>query len=163
MKLHEVDLCGQHLHLCLNGQALFDLYDKFGTKGFITDPIKGSGKKSFEAVCYYLFKLSEQGELYRRWQGQTHGPVLTEQFFRVNLAPHDVAAAKDAIRTAIVLGFQREEKETSDLDLGLVELQKKTDLRDACALAPASDAVPAPERPRGPAAYAGAGHGPANA
>ena len=83
MKVHEVDLCGQHLHLCLNGQALFDLYDKFGTKGFITDPIKGSGKKSFEAVCYYLFKLSEQGELYRRWQGQTHGPVLTEQFFRV--------------------------------------------------------------------------------
>lgn len=41
MKLHEVDLCGQHLHLCLNGQALFDLYDKFGTKGFITDPIQG--------------------------------------------------------------------------------------------------------------------------
>ena len=35
MKVHEVDLCGQHLYLCLNGQALFDLYDKFGTKGFI--------------------------------------------------------------------------------------------------------------------------------
>ena len=29
MKLHEVDLCGQHLHLCLNGQALFDLYDEY--------------------------------------------------------------------------------------------------------------------------------------
>ena len=101
MKLHEVDLCGQHLYLCLNGQALFDIYDKFGTKGFITDPLKDSGKKSFEAVCYYLFKLSEQGELYRRWQGQTHGPVLTEQFFRVNLAPHEVAAAKDAILAAI--------------------------------------------------------------
>ena len=124
MKLHEVDLCGKHLHLCLNGQALFDLYDKFGTKGFITDPLKGSGKKSFEAVCYYLFKLSEQGELYR--QGQTHGPILTEQFFRVNLAPREVAAAKDAILASIVLGFQREEKETGDLDLGLVELQKKT-------------------------------------
>ena len=58
MKLHEVDLCGQHLYLCLNGQALFDLYDKFGTKGFITDPLKGSGKKSFEAVCYYLMSCS---------------------------------------------------------------------------------------------------------
>ena len=126
MKVHEVDLCGQPLYLLLNGQALFDLYDKFGTKGFITDPIKGSGKKSFEAVCYYLFKLSEQGELYRRWQGQTHGPILTEQFFRVHLAPREVAAAKDAILTAIVLGFRREEKEAGDLDLGLVELQKKT-------------------------------------
>ena len=69
MKVHEVDLCGQRLYLLLNGQALFDIYDKFGTKGFITDPLKDSDKKSFEAVCYYLFKLSEQGELYRRWQG----------------------------------------------------------------------------------------------
>lgn len=163
MKLHEVDLCGQHLYLCLNGQALFDIYDKFGTKGFITDPLKDSGKKSFEAVCYYLFKLSEQGELYRRWQGQMHGPVLTEQFFRVNLAPHEVAAAKDAILAAIVLGFRREEKETGDLDLGLVELQKKKrDLRDARALAPAPDAVPASERPRGTAAHTWAGHGPAD-
>ena len=93
MKLHEVDLCGQHLYLCLNGQALFDIYDKFGTKGFITDPLKDSGKKSFEAVCYYLFTLSEQGELYRRWQGQMHGPVLTEQFFGGNLAPHEVSSA----------------------------------------------------------------------
>ena len=39
MKGHEVDLCGQHLYLLLNGQALFDIYDKFGTKGFITDPL----------------------------------------------------------------------------------------------------------------------------
>lgn len=127
MKVHEVDLCGQHLYLLLNGQALFDIYDKFGSDGFLTDHIKGGSKKSFEATCYFLAKLCEQGELYRRWQGQTHGPVLTEQFFRVNLAPHEVAAAKDAILAAIVLGFRREEKETGDLDLGLVELQKKTE------------------------------------
>ena len=127
MKLHEVDLCGQHLYLCLNGQALFDIYDKFGTKGFITDPIKGSGKKSFEAVCYYLFKLSEQGELYRRWQGQTRGPVFSEQYFRVHLAPRDVYRAKDAIVTTIRIGFAREAEEEHDVDLGLVELQKKTE------------------------------------
>lgn len=126
MKVHEVDLCGQHLYLLLNGQALFDIYDKFGTKGFITDPLKDNNKAGFEATCFFLAKLCEQGELLRRWQGQTHGPVLTEQFFRVNLAPREVAAAKDAILAAIVLGFQREEKETGDLDLGLVELQKKT-------------------------------------
>ena len=126
MKVHEVDLCGQHFYLLLNGQALFDLYDKFGTKGFITDPLKDNNKAGFEATCFFLAKLCEQGELLRRWQGHTRGPVLTEQFFRVNLAPHEVAAAKDAILAAIVLGFRREEKETGDLDLGLVELQKKT-------------------------------------
>lgn len=126
MKLHEVDLCGQHLYLLLNGQALFDIYDKFGTKGFITDPLKDNNKAGFEATCFFLAKLCEQGELLRRWEGQTRGPVLSEQYFRVHLAPREVAAAKDAILAAIVLGFQREEKETGDLDLGLVELQKKT-------------------------------------
>lgn len=127
MKVHEVDLCGQHLYLLLNGQALFDIYDKFGTKGFITDPLKDNNKAGFEATCFFLAKLCEQGELLRRWEGQTRGPVFSEQFFRVNLAPREVAAAKDAILAAIVLGFRREEKETGDLDLGLVELQKKTE------------------------------------
>ena len=126
MKLHEVDLCGQHLYLCLNGQALFDIYDKIGTNGFITDPLKDNNKAGFEATCFFLAKLCEQGELLRRWQGQTRGPVLSEQYFRVHLAPCEVAAAKDAILAAIALGFRREEKETGDLDLGLVELQKKT-------------------------------------
>ena len=127
MKVHEVDLCGQHLYLLLNGQALFDLYDKFGPDGFLTDHLKGGTKKSFEATCYFLFKLAEQGELYRRWQGQTRGPVLSEQYFRVHLAPRDVYRAKDAIVTAIRIGFAREAEEPHDVDLGLVELQKKTE------------------------------------
>ena len=126
MKTHEVDLCGHHLHLLLNGQALFDLYDKFGTKGFLTDPIKPSDKSGFEATCAFLAKLAEQGELYRRWQGQEHGPVLSEQFFRVYLAPRDVYRAKDAILTTIRLAFAREVEEPHDTDLGLLELQKKT-------------------------------------
>ena len=126
MKTHEVDLCGQHLYLLLNGQALFDLYDKFGTKGFLTDPLKDKGKPGFEATCYFLSKLAEQGELLRRWQGQTRGPILPEQFFRVNLAPRDVYLARDAIVETVRLGFAREEAEEHDVDLGLVELQKKT-------------------------------------
>ena len=127
MKVHEVDLCGQHLYLLLNGSALFDLYDKFGPDGFLTDHLKGGSKKTFEATCYFLFKLAEQGELYRRWEGHARGPVLSEQFFRVHLAPREVNRAKDAIVTAIRIGFAREAEEPHDVDLGLVELQKKTE------------------------------------
>ena len=126
MKTHEIDICGQRLHLLLNGSALFDLYDKFGPDGFLTDHLKGGSKKSFEATCYFLFKLAEQGELYRRWEGHARGPVLSEQFFRVHLAPREVNRAKDAIVEAVRLGFQREEAEDKDVDLGLLELQKKT-------------------------------------
>ncbi len=127
MKAHEIDICGQHLYLLLNGAALFDLYDKFGTKGFLTDPLNGSGRASFEATCYFLAKLSEQGELYRRWEGQARAPILSEQFFRVHLAPRDVTRAKGAIAAAVSLGFRREEEEDHDVDLGLLELQKKTE------------------------------------
>ena len=164
MKGHEVDLCGQHLYLLLNGQALFDIYDKFGTKGFITDPLKDNNKAGFEATCFFLAKLCEQGELLRRWEGQTRGPVLSEQYFRVHLAPRDVYRAKDAIVTTIRIGFAREAEEEHDVDLGLVELQKKKrSLRDARALAAAAHAVPAAESARGAAAHARAGHGPADA
>lgn len=126
MKIHEIDLCGQRLHLLLNGQALFDLYDIFGTEGFLTDALERSGKEGFEAVCMFLAKLSEQGELWRRWQGMERGPFFPEQWFRVHLAPHDVAPARAAILEAVRLGFAREAEEPHDVDLGLLELQKKT-------------------------------------
>lgn len=129
MKTLEYSLNGQTYHLCLNGAALFDIYDKFGSKGFITDHIKGNGKKSFSATCWMLSKLAEQGELVRRYQGYEHGKFPSEQMLQTMLRPSDVVAAKRAIRCAVALGFAREEtSEEKEVDLGLVELQKKTEV-----------------------------------
>ena len=133
MKIHEIELCGQHLYLLLNGQALFDLYDRFGTEGFLTDALEGSRKQNFEAVCYFLAELSEQGELWRRWQGLDRGKILPEAWFRVHLAPRDVGRARTAILEAVRLGFAREAEEPHDIDLGLLELQKKTAAADSGA------------------------------
>ena len=126
MKGQKNKLRKKQLNILINGQALLDIYDKFGTKGFITDPLKDNNKAGFEATCFFLAKLCEQGELLRRWEGQTRCPVLSEQYFRVHLAPRDVYRAKDAIVTTIRIGFAREAEEEHDVDLGLVELQKKT-------------------------------------
>lgn len=127
MKTISYELNGHTFYLCLNGQALFDAYDKFGYEGFLTKHIEGKSKASFENTCWLLAKLSEQGELVRRWQGLERGPIVPEQYFRVNLKPLDVAGAKDAIREAISLGFSREEeREKRVRDLWLEELQKKT-------------------------------------
>ena len=127
MKTIPYELNGHTFYLCLNGQALFDAYDKFGYEEFITKSIEGTSKKSFENACWLLSKLVEQGELVRRWQGLERGPIVPVEYFRTHLRPLDVAGAKDAIREAISLGFSREEeREKLVRDLGLEELQKKT-------------------------------------
>lgn len=127
MKTFPYELDGHKFYLCLNGQALFDAYDKFGYEEFITKHIEGKDKQSFENTCWLLAKLAEQGELVRRWQGLERGPIVPVEYFRAHLRPLDVAGAKDAIREAITLGFSREEeRERLIRDLGLEELQKKT-------------------------------------
>lgn len=127
MKTFPYELDGHTFYLCLNGQALFDAYDKFGYEGFLTKHIEGKDKQSFENTCWLLAKLAEQGELVRRWQGLERGPIVPVEYFRAHLRPLDVASAKDAIRETITLGFSREEeRERLVRDLGLEELQKKT-------------------------------------
>lgn len=125
MKTAEFTLNGQTYFLCLNGAALFDIYEKYGSKGFVTDHIKGNGKKSFEATCWILAKLAEQGELVRRYLGFDRGPVPSETMLRALLSPRDVPEAKAAITEAVRLGFEREEQQGGAVDLGLLEIEKK--------------------------------------
>ena len=117
---------GRTFHLCMNGAALFDCYEKFGAEGFVTDPIKGNDKAAFENTCWMLAKFSEQGELCRRYLQHDRGFMGSEDWFRKMLKPLDVVAAKRAIEEAVRLGFSREHDEEDEIDLGLVELQKKT-------------------------------------
>lgn len=118
---------GTTYHLLLNGAALFDIYEKFGSKGFVLDHIKSNGKESFGPTCWMLAKLAEQGELLRRYQGHDKGPIPTEETFLLNLSPLEVPLAKDAIARAVQEGFRREEGPVKkEIDKGLLEIQKKT-------------------------------------
>lgn len=125
MKSVDYTFNGQTYPLCLNGAALFAIYDKYGTKGSVLDHVKGTDNKGFEATCFYLHKLAEQGELVRRWEGHKPRKIPAQGMFAALLTPHDVPEAKDAIRAAIALGFEREHDERESIDMGLAELQKK--------------------------------------
>lgn len=127
MKLIPFELEGRTYSLLLNAAALFDIYDQFGTDGSILDPIKANDSESFESLCWYLDKLAEQGELYRRWEGQTPKEMPKDGEFRVCLLPCDIPRAKAAIQESVALGFLRQEAEApKEVDLGLLELEKKT-------------------------------------
>lgn len=126
--MKEFAVAGHTWHLCLNGAALFDIYEKFGDKGSIVDHIKGSNKQAFQNTCWMLYKLAEQGELVRRHLGYNAGKFPTEHTFRALLKPREVPMARDAITEAVLLGFAREEPdEEKAVDMGLLELQKKTE------------------------------------
>ena len=121
------ELEGQQYILLCNAAALFDSYDHFGDKGEILDHITGTTRQSFEATCWLLVKLAQQGELLRRYHGEDHAPMLSyEQALRC-LSPLDVVHARVCIREAFSSGFDRTEApEDEEVDLGLMEIQKKT-------------------------------------
>lgn len=135
MKSVKIELAGATCYLCMNAAALFAIYDRYGTKGSVLDPIQTGDKAGFEATCWFLATLAEQGELVRRWQGHTPSKIPTEQRFRAMLRPSEASAAKVAIARAASLGFSREvqDDEPEYVDVGLRELQKKTGLRRVLA------------------------------
>ena len=135
MKSVKIELAGATCYLCMNAAALFAIYDRYGTKGSVLDPIQTGDKAGFEATCWFLATLAEQGELVRRWQGHTPSKIPTEQRFRAMLRPSEASAAKVAIARAASLGFSRDvqDDEPEYVDVGLRELQKKTGLRRVLA------------------------------
>lgn len=126
MKTVEYKLNGRTYHLCMNGAAMFDAYDKFGTKGEITEHIRPATQKGFNNTCWLLARLSEQGAAVRKYLGLECEKPLSEAYCRIMLKPIDVLDAKSKIMEAISRGFLREEEE-EEFDIGLAELrQKKT-------------------------------------
>ena len=128
MKTVDFDVQGRTLHLFLNGAALFDYYETYGSDQEIGDRIAGDSKASFRATCWCLWKLSEQGELARRLQGHDHESYYSAQQLAVLMEPLDVTRARQAIGRAVRIGFAMEHQPKQEYeDLGLLELQKKTE------------------------------------
>ena len=114
MRKTEWNLKGHTFTLCLNAAALTDIYDRFGTEKEIPDLYRGSDKASFDALCWLLWKLSEQGELVRRWEGLDRRPIVPESYFRANMAPFDALDARRALSAAYEQAFRRERDEDDE-------------------------------------------------
>ena len=128
MKTVEFELAGRTYHLMLNGAALFDAYDRFGDKGDLLDRIVGADRASFDNTVWLLVKLCQQGEVWNRHNGADPQPMLSAEAAAVLMGPMDVIRARAAIRAAYAAGFERDNpSEEEEIDVGLLELQKKTE------------------------------------
>lgn len=93
----------------------------------LVEEIGKPGKEGFDALCWMAAELSRQYELYRRYQGETPGEYLTEQAVRTEIMPRDLLRVRSEVIDAIFAGLYREEDQEKEIDLGLAELQKKTE------------------------------------
>ena len=128
MKAVEFELNGKVYPLLWNANALFAAWDKFGDKGDLMDHFAGSTGESWDDTVWMIVKLAQQGEAWRRYNGEDAQPMLTVDDVKRTASPLDVIRIRAAIREAYFKGFEREApSEEEEIDLGLLELQKKTE------------------------------------
>lgn len=127
MQLNKFLLDGKEYHLLLNGEALFDCYERFGQEKGLLEILETEGRDGYAAEAFMLATFSMQGELYRRWQGEDRGSYLSEPQARVLLTPADIPSLRATLIDTIMAGFNRKHPEDGPVDPWLDELtQKKT-------------------------------------
>ena len=117
---------GKDYDLIYNAAAHFAAQKKYGDES-LSQAIGPNDDGGFNALCWALEELSTQGELIRRHMGYNESEPIKASEARLYLTPPDVLIAKQAVLTAISAGVSRQEVDKNEeVDLGLIELQKKT-------------------------------------
>lgn len=127
MKTTDYEFNGRKYYLCFNSAAMFDCFDKFGGED-VTVAIGGTTAQSFINLCWVLQKMSEQGELLRRYFGYDAGETINADELALLLTPTDAVEARGKAIEAISNGFARTENDKAPVDPWLAEIeQKKTE------------------------------------
>ena len=116
-------------HYLFNAAAYFAAAEKFPENGIVA-AIAGQGQEAFDALCWALAELAQQGELARRDMGYDSGEMLTVERVRRQLMPAQLPEAREIVLRTIAKGLKNGEGNDSDeVDEVLAELaeQKKTD------------------------------------
>lgn len=121
----EYKLNGKIYSLLLNGEALFNCYERFGREKSLLELIEPETKDGYEAACWMACEFSRQGELMRRLQKEDRREYLQFGQLCTVLFPRDIPAMKMAVMAAIREGFRRDHEDEDGVDLGLMELEQK--------------------------------------
>lgn len=132
MKIGKYDI-----NLLYNGYAHFELRERLGGDPFsalFPYKLDEDDKKEyepltierFENVCTALSIMCTQYELQRRTEGYDHQDIPSLSYIKTHLQVNQVIEATAAIMNAMVEGLHQD-NEPEEVDLGLAELQKKTE------------------------------------
>lgn len=135
MKTATLRLPGGEYLLYLNGESHYRLIDAFGPDygmALFPDPMPADAAGTRTYVDHLLQAaaiLSEQGELVRRYLGYEDRPYITDGDMvglRLILTPEQISRLASAVSAAIALGFDQSFANDADVDIGLLEIEKKT-------------------------------------
>ena len=124
MKFTKWTFDGKDYYLSYNVMAVHQIYD-LGIED-LSAVMSGRGSKSFEQVCRAAEIMIQQGELVRHYLGYDPGNVITAETLMLSLGIKDDMALRSAMMSALLDGLKSETDERQEVDLGLLELQKKT-------------------------------------
>lgn len=118
---------GTHYDLVYNAAAHFAAQERY-PQGLLT-AINETSTASFHALCWAVEELAKQGELVHRAMGHEAAQMITQEEIATFISFSDVIQIKTEVLQAISNGLQqRTAKPNEEIDLGLIELQKKTEL-----------------------------------
>ena len=125
----EVDFCGRKLYLAYTAAAMFDINDLLEEKQELIEVLSSAEKVNLKQFCSIVKVLSDYGENIRRVEGTSEKEkLITSEQIMAYMGPVEYLALKKAAMNAVIAGYGREiVDEEREIDLGLVELQKKTD------------------------------------
>ena len=129
MKAAKITVGEVSYSLVLDGEAMFQIRDDFGSTKLLLEAVEPDTREAFEATCTAAALLAERGELIRRRLGYEPGKIPERDDFLLLVRPFEVVDLKNAVIRAITLGYGREveAEDGGEYDEGLEELnQKKT-------------------------------------
>ncbi len=116
---------GEEYLLAYNAWAMFQIQDLSPEKE-IMEILADQGNDGYPLFCKAVEFMSEAAEGIGRYEGKAARKTLKSEQV-MNLArPMDILELRQAMLEAVVHGYGREVEEEV-IDLGLAELQKKTD------------------------------------
>ena len=124
MKFKKWTFDGKDYYLSYNVMAVHQIYD-LGIED-LSAAISDRGAKAFEQVCRAAEIMIQQGELVRRYLGYDPGNVISAETLMLTLGLNHDFALRRTMMEAVLDGLRSETDERQEVDLGLLELQKKT-------------------------------------
>lgn len=112
------------LHFSMD--VMFHVNEKFGSVNEALEKMQQETREGFEVLRTMAVLMANDAELCRRDEGLDPGDILEEKDISVRMKPIDLLNLKQAVANAISAGYKQEHgQEEKEIDLGLLELQKK--------------------------------------